>query len=185
LKLGWTRPPVADKADFSQGRGSRIHFQYLRVRWLQEPCMQRRLSRRELLALGVVGTLGIGTPGCGTILYPERIGQPRVGPLDWKVVALDTIGLLLFIIPGVIAFAVDFYNGTIYLPTGYYGQAPGRERTLTKLTVPPAELDQSRIEDVVSRHASQPVRLIPGQYRTQALASVDRFWPEHDALLGG
>lgn len=52
---------------------------------------------------------------CGTILYPERKGQ-RDGRLDIGVVLLDGIGLLFFIIPGVIAYAVDFTNGTIYLP---------------------------------------------------------------------
>ncbi len=53
--------------------------------------------------------------GCGTLLYPERKGQ-KDGRLDAGVVVLDAIGLLFFIIPGVIAFAVDFNNGTIYLP---------------------------------------------------------------------
>ena len=53
--------------------------------------------------------------GCGTLLYPERRGQVA-GHLDAGVVILDAIGLLFFIIPGVIAFAVDFSNGTIYLP---------------------------------------------------------------------
>lgn len=54
---------------------------------------------------------------CGTILYPERKGQ-RAGRLDPAIVVLDAIGLLFFIIPGVIAFAVDFNNGSIYLPGG-------------------------------------------------------------------
>ena len=53
--------------------------------------------------------------GCGTIMYPERRGQAS-GKIDAGVAVLDGIGLLLFIIPGVIAFAVDFNNGTIYLP---------------------------------------------------------------------
>ena len=52
---------------------------------------------------------------CGTILYPERRGQ-KAGRLDVGVVLLDGLGLLFFLIPGVIAFAVDFATGTIYLP---------------------------------------------------------------------
>lgn len=48
-------------------------------------------------------------------MYPERRGQ-RGGSLDAGVAVLDGIGLLFGIIPGVIAFAVDFSNGTIYLP---------------------------------------------------------------------
>src|SRR3984885_10280157 len=53
--------------------------------------------------------------GCGTLMYPERKGQ-RGGSLDAGVAVLDGIGLLFGIIPGVIAFCVDFSNGTIYLP---------------------------------------------------------------------
>ena len=53
--------------------------------------------------------------GCGTIMYPERKGQ-KSGKIDSGVAILDGIGLLFFLIPGVIAFAVDFNNGTIYLP---------------------------------------------------------------------
>jgi hypothetical protein len=62
--------------------------------------------------------------GCGTILHPERRHQPPGGGLDWGIVALDTLGLLLFFIPGVIAFAVDFTTGAIYLPPNGYGDNP-------------------------------------------------------------
>jgi hypothetical protein len=54
--------------------------------------------------------------GCGTLMYPERRGQ-RGGSIDAGVAVLDGIGLLFGIIPGVIAYAVDFSNGTIYLPS--------------------------------------------------------------------
>jgi hypothetical protein len=54
---------------------------------------------------------------CGTILHPERKGQ-RAGQIDPAIAVFDAIGLLFFLIPGVIAFAVDFNNGTIYLPGG-------------------------------------------------------------------
>ena len=53
--------------------------------------------------------------GCGTILYPERRGQ-KAGHIDVGVALLDGIGLFFFLIPGIIAYAVDFSNGTIYLP---------------------------------------------------------------------
>ena len=54
---------------------------------------------------------------CATILHPERREQPA-GKLDTDMVILDGFGLLLFLLPGVIAFAVDFSTGAIYLPTG-------------------------------------------------------------------
>jgi hypothetical protein len=41
---------------------------------------------------------------------------------------LDGLGLLLFFVPGVVAFAVDFYTGAIYLPIAQsypgYGASP-------------------------------------------------------------
>lgn len=56
---------------------------------------------------------------CGTILYPERRGLTRdPAQIDVGVVVMDGALLLLFILPGVIAYAVDFSTGCIYLPPG-------------------------------------------------------------------
>lgn len=73
------------------------------------------LSRRQLLAGTGLTLAAASLSACGTIMYPERKGQID-GKLDSTVVILNGIGLLLFLVPGVIAFAVDFSNGTIYLP---------------------------------------------------------------------
>lgn len=54
---------------------------------------------------------------CGTILHPERKNQGARDQLDTSIVVLNGIGLIFFIIPGVIAYAVDFNNDTIYLPS--------------------------------------------------------------------
>ncbi|GAA0793151.1 hypothetical protein [Marinobacterium sediminicola] len=62
-------------------------------------------------------SLSLVLSGCGTIMHPERKGQVS-GRIDPGVAVLDGIGLLFFFVPGVIAFAVDFSNGTIYLPGG-------------------------------------------------------------------
>ncbi|WP_353249727.1 polyribonucleotide nucleotidyltransferase [Salinisphaera sp. T31B1] len=59
----------------------------------------------------------IGTTACGVVLYPERKGQIE-GRIDPAIAILDAVGLLFFIVPGVIAFAVDFATGAIYLPGG-------------------------------------------------------------------
>ena len=69
----------------------------------------------DTLHVLVCAVLIVQLVGCGTIIYPERKGQ-KSGRLDSGVVILDALGLLFFFIPGVIAFAVDFSNGTIYLP---------------------------------------------------------------------
>ena len=70
----------------------------------------------KVFNLSISALLIFQLTGCGTLLYPERRGQMS-GRLDAGVVILDALGLLFFIIPGIIAFAVDFGNGTIYLPT--------------------------------------------------------------------
>lgn len=65
------------------------------------------------LALGTL--LVAHFTACGTLMYPDRRGQ-KGGQIDAGVAILDAVGLLFFIIPGVIAFAVDFSQGTIYFP---------------------------------------------------------------------
>ncbi len=75
------------------------------------------MDKRSIKALWVIvgAVLVIQTTGCGTLMYPERRGQ-KGGHVDAGVAVLDGIGLFFFLIPGIIAYAVDFSNGTIYLP---------------------------------------------------------------------
>src|SRR5580700_9647298 len=82
---------------------------------------------RRPLALILIAALVVQSVSCGTIIHPERWGQPRTGPLDPSIVVLDGLGVLLFVIPGVVAFVVDFSTGAIYLPgpPGYYPAPPG------------------------------------------------------------
>lgn len=70
---------------------------------------------RRWIAVVVVTSLAASLAGCGTLFYPERKGQLQ-GRIDPGVAIADGLGLLLFIVPGVIAYAVDFSNNTIYLP---------------------------------------------------------------------
>jgi len=70
---------------------------------------------RRFLTGAVVAGLTLSLTGCGTLFYPERKGQLQ-GRIDPGVAIVDGLGLLLFIVPGVIAYAVDFSNNTIYLP---------------------------------------------------------------------
>ena len=68
----------------------------------------------------VLAVLIVQLAGCGTLMYPERKGQ-RGGRIDVGIAILDGIGLLVYLIPGIIAYALDFYNGTIYLPATAQG----------------------------------------------------------------
>jgi hypothetical protein len=78
--------------------------------------MLRREFLSGLAGWGVQGGIACCSVGCGTLFHSERCGRPHAGRIDWKVAAFDALGLLLFFVPGVIAFVVDFSTGAIYLP---------------------------------------------------------------------
>lgn len=77
--------------------------------------MKRSIKRGVVISSVLV--LMMNLTACGYFLYPERKGQ-QGGRVDPVVVILDAAGLLFGVLPGVVAFAVDFTNGTIYLPPG-------------------------------------------------------------------
>ena len=65
------------------------------------------------LSLAVLASIGLQLAGCGTLLYPDRRGQTS-GHVDTGIVVMDGLWCLVFIVPGVVAFIVDFGNGAIY-----------------------------------------------------------------------
>jgi hypothetical protein len=79
--------------------------------------MTRSRILQKSLALVLCGLLLVQLAGCGTLIYPERRGQTS-GDIDPTVAILDGIGLLFFLLPGLVAFAIDFSTGAIYLPGG-------------------------------------------------------------------
>jgi hypothetical protein len=87
--------------------------------------------------------------GCGTLIYPERRGQ-RTGTVDVGVALLDALWLFVFIIPGVVAFAVDFSSGAIYLPGGKSGSAPSKRAAVIRVN--PADLNEKTIKEIVMKH---------------------------------
>lgn len=98
--------------------------------------------------------------GCGTLLHPERRGQ-RGGRLDAGIVVLDAIGLLFFVIPGIIAFAVDFSNGTIYLPG-----------TAGLVKFDPKRATAATIEGIIYEKTGQLVKLNQPGMRVSRLGSL-------------
>jgi len=167
--------------------------------------MPLSISRRQFAFRAVTQVLGTGilgtiATGCGTILHPERKGQPA-GDLDWSIVALDGIGLLLFLVPGVIAFAVDFNNGSIYLPAEEPSQAstkknpaqkmardrareksdePGRK--LVNVKTNSRQLTRGAVEHSIAQHTGRTIRLTDGEFVTHPLDDIDQFWEKHDRL---
>lgn len=84
-------------------------------------------SPSRILAALLASSLLAQLAGCGTLFYPERRGQLN-GQIDPAVAALNAVGILFYVVPGLIAFAIDFASGAIYLPDGRYSVAPERLR---------------------------------------------------------
>jgi hypothetical protein len=79
------------------------------------------LHRRTLLT-GLTAASASLLTSCGTLIYPERRSARSDGTMgkeiDFLILGLDAVGLIFFLIPGLIAFAVDFGTGAIFLPEG-------------------------------------------------------------------
>lgn len=109
---------------------------------------------KKSIAISIITAFILQLAACGTIMHPERKGQ-KSGQLDTNIVVLDAIGLLFFLVPGVIAFAVDFNNGTIYLPGG---SASINSDDVNVVTVD-GELTNEKIEQVILEQTGESVNL--------------------------
>jgi hypothetical protein len=74
----------------------------------------RGSSSTRFVAIALLST----ALACGTIVYPERRGMEAGERIDPVVVLMDGVLLLAFVVPGVVAFGVDFATGAIYEPSG-------------------------------------------------------------------
>ena len=100
--------------------------------------------------------LGFQLAACGTIMYPERKGQTG-GRIDPGVAVLDGLCLLLFIVPGVIAFMVDFDNGTIYLPGA--SRSSWDPKDMRRVKFDPTRRSLASVEATVKTETGVDVRL--------------------------
>jgi hypothetical protein len=109
-------------------------------------------SPASIVASLLIVTMAINLASCGTILHPERRNQPASGNIDAGIAVLDGIGLLFFIVPGVIAFAVDFSNNSIYLPRGH-AKSKYSEIQIDK------KLDEATIENIIHAETGKTIDL--------------------------
>ena len=98
----------------------------------------------------------LSTTACGVILYPERQGQ-KSGRIDVAVAVLDGVGLLLWVVPGLVAFAVDFHQGTIYLPNSRAAIDAGEADFIEVKVEGPMTVES--IEAVLLRELDLPIDL--------------------------
>jgi len=112
--------------------------------------MKLRRQIQGAVCFFIAVTLLVQVFGCGTIIYPERRGQ-KSGRIDPGIAILDGIGLIFFIIPGLVAYAIDFTTGAIYFPGGHRASD-----SMGIVYVDPRELGQEKIKEVLVREAGVP-----------------------------
>lgn len=136
------------------------------------------MQRRQFLG-GLAGFASCVSVGCGTMLHRERVDAPRTNHIDWKIAALDGLGLLLFFVPGVIAFVVDFQTGAIYLPPEEVASAkpvvPPSEEPLRQISLSREELSREGIESLVARETGREIALSDETTRVSSLATIGEY----------
>lgn len=110
---------------------------------------------------------------CGTIFYPDRRGQID-GRIDPAIAVFDAIGLLFYVIPGLIAFGVDFATGAIYLPDDKVSVAPEK---LKDAVGPDGSIDRAKLKAIIQRETGRSLplddpRLLQRTGDLQQLASL-------------
>ena len=119
--------------------------------------------------------------GCGTLMYPERRGQ-RGDRIDAGVAILDGLGLLFGIIPGVIAFAVDFSNGTIYLPhrtsLGYLDL-----KNIKEVKFDPKHTSLASLERIIKNETGYEVKFDQDNIRLSKLKSLNDMMVQFAQVL--
>lgn len=104
-----------------------------------------------LLAVSLLTQLA----ACGTLFYPDRRGQIE-GRIDPAIAALNAIGLLFYVIPGLIAFGIDFATGAIYLPEGQYSVAPNK---LQDALGADGQVDPTRLKAILEQEIGRSLPL--------------------------
>ncbi|MBX8495029.1 polyribonucleotide nucleotidyltransferase [Pseudomonas cichorii] len=104
----------------------------------------------------LVATLLTQISACGSIFYPDRRGQIE-GKIDPAILALDAVGLLFYVIPGVIALAVDFTTGAIYYtPTGHAQVDPQKLQPAINAD---GSVDNSKLQAILETELGQSLPL--------------------------
>lgn len=111
---------------------------------------------------------------CGTLMYPERRGH-KAGEIDVKVAVLDGLGLLFFIIPGVVAYIVDFDTGAIYLPSGKRNMLKLEDGDIKTIKVDRNTLrDEKIVREIVTRECGLPSVVNWNRLEKQPLSAAHR-----------
>jgi hypothetical protein len=110
---------------------------------------------------------------CGTLFWPDRRGQIE-GKIDPLVAGLDAIGILFYVIPGLIAFGVDFATGAIYQEGGKTAQVAPEK--LQQAIGTDGKVDRSKLQAILQTELGRNLplddpRLIEHRGSEQQLAA--------------
>ncbi|WP_416427038.1 polyribonucleotide nucleotidyltransferase [Pseudomonas sp. App30] len=104
----------------------------------------------------LVGALLTQVTACGSLFYPERRGQIE-GRIDPVIAVADAVGLLFYIIPGLIAFGVDFATGAIYFPHGKTAQVAPEK--LHEAVSADGKVDRAKLEAILQNELGRTLPL--------------------------
>lgn len=127
----------------------------------------------RIIGCVLTATLLTQLSACGTLFFPDRRGQIE-GRVDPVIVALDAIGILFYVLPGLIAFGVDFATGAIYLPGGTTAQVDPHD--LQNLVDSQGQVDRAKLKTLIEQQTGQSLplddpRVIQHSGTTQQLAA--------------
>jgi hypothetical protein len=124
-----------------------------------------------------------GANSCGTILYPERRGQTE-GKIDVGVALLDGLGLLLFVVPGVVAFVVDFSTGAIYLPPGSARLDYDKIQNMEVTKIDREDLTQNEIQSLIAHKTGHTVDLTSSKVKVAHFSNTQEpHWQSMSEVL--
>ena len=120
---------------------------------------------RQGVTVMLLACLLMATSSCAFFLYPERRGNSS-GRVDAPILVADCALLIFFFVPGVIALAVDFASGAIYVSAGHGHSEPNTKQwaSVKRIDCGTAPLlDPNILRQVVRAQTGQNVDLAQAQ----------------------
>ncbi len=114
----------------------------------------------KLLSVTILVLFLFEFTSCGSIIYKERVFKKHSRRVDPKVAIMDGILMFFFLIPGAVAFGVDFATGAIFLPHGKKAWSTlNRPDEITVIKVDPEKLNKEMIEKILSEYTGKEIIL--------------------------
>ena len=113
-------------------------------------------SKTRIIGSVVALSLVTQLTACGTLFFPDRRGQIE-GRIDPVVAGLNAIGILFYVIPGLIAFGIDFASGAIYLPGGLTSQVDPQD--LQNVVDADGKIDTAKLKALIEMQTGHSLPL--------------------------